>query len=152
MVLGDTTRPGTYPKTLLGGDARYELLLSLNYKVDTKGEALAVEIANKTGDVCKADFRLKKMASGWPVVGSMVPGMSSKPYMVYAGQWQSNLSSACLEIAQVPGGTKADVVVFEPDDHKRSMIICTDQEYIHGLPCTKAIGFTVPAVKGVDDK
>ena len=121
-VFGDRSVTGERPKTLLGGDARYDFHRTLKFKGESKGENMVITITTQSGQTCVLDFKLAEMVKAYPVV----PFMPKTKELRYDGRWPNNLSSDCLKVAEAPGGTPATLRVFEPDGDERTAAICTD--------------------------
>jgi hypothetical protein len=144
-VLGTKNRMGTNKliKPMFGEPSERNVFLSsLKYEVIPEGEYLTVNIETDTG-VCTANLKLDSMRKGFVVV----PFMENDPSLLYKGTWANDLSSDCLKATTKKGGSPLYAQIMEPDDGMRSVLLCTDQTYISGIPCgIQVVFFAVPAI------
>ena len=102
-MLGDTTRPGDPPKTIVIKTEFSELWTHSKANVVSKGENLDVKITMENGDVCSANLKLKDMVKSWPVLSAITFGaLSPVAQLVYSGNWGNDLPSSCLQLIQAP--------------------------------------------------
>lgn len=148
-IFGDRTRMGSQKllKPVIGEPSERNVFLSsLKYEMIPRGEYLTVEIQTDTG-VCRADLKLDSMRKGYVVL----PFMENDPSLLYKGTWAKDLSSDCLKATTKKGGSPLYAQVLEPDDGMRTVLLCTDQNFIPNVPCGfQVIYFTVPVVEGID--
>lgn len=100
--LGDRQFEGTHDEPLLGcaGDCPEYGTATLV----SEGENLSVTINMPDGENCVGNFQLTKVEKGYPVIAWFTFGaLPSSGYTVYTGNFQSNMSSQCVELLYGPG-------------------------------------------------
>ena len=152
-MLGDTTRPGNPPGTLIAVNKQTELLKGSKANVVSKGEALDVTITTASGESCAANLKLKEAVKSWPIL-SFIPGLSGSAYLDYRGTWGNDLPASCLELIQAPGGSHVQATVGEDSTimggRPLGLLTKTNPGDLD-IQAKSSLSYVVPTVKGVDD-
>jgi len=149
--LGDTTRPGKPPGTLIAVNKQTELLKGSKANVVSKGENLDIKITMGDGETCAANLKLQDVVKTYPPLSWFLGG---EPYLLYSGKWGNDLPSSCLEFIMAPGGTylEARVGEYHSLSGGRGMTLITKTKPDDmDIQAKSSIMYYIPTVKGVDD-
>jgi hypothetical protein len=153
-IMGNTTRPGAPPKSLIGVNRATEMWKGSKANVVSKDENLQVTVTTEKGENCVANLKFKEALKGmW--YGHFIPGFEEEATLVYDGTWGNDMPSSCLEFIQAPGGTFVQARIGEFHTSMiggdgRSLTLISKAQPSDILP-KSSFSYLMPRVKGVDE-